>query len=90
MRRKVRLTESDLHRIVKESVKKALRENQFSEDQIYDWYNSAAKEMGYEDFVASMWAYYFSKNLEVAEQMLNSLNDSLNEPFPDGYRKFRY
>ena len=49
MRRKVRLTESDLHRIVKESVKKALRENQFSEDQICDWYNSAAKEMGYEE-----------------------------------------
>ena len=90
MKQRIKLTEGDLHKIVKESVKKVLREDQFSEDQIHEWYISAAKEMGYEDFIISMWVDYFSKNTEVAEEMLNSLNDGLNEPFPDGYRKFGY
>jgi Skp family chaperone for outer membrane proteins len=90
MKRAIRLRENELKRMISESVKRVLRESQFSEDQIEDWYYSAAQEMGYEDFVVSMWVYYLSKNKDIAEEMLNSINDSLNEPFPDGYRKFGY
>ena len=90
MKRAIRLRENELKRMISESVKRVLRESHFSEGQIEDWYYSAAQEMGYEDFVVSMWVYYLSKNKDIAEEMLNSINDSLNEPFPDGYRKFGY
>lgn len=90
MKRTIRLRDGELRRMIAESVRRVLRESQFSEDQIHEWYISAAQEMGYEDFIISMWVDYFSKNTDVAEEMLNSLNDGLNEPFPDGYRKFGY
>ena len=63
MKQTVRLRENELRRMISESVKRVLRENQFSEDQIHDWYVSTAKEMGCEDFIVLMWTYYFSKNI---------------------------
>ena len=83
MKQRIKLTESDLHRIIKESVKRVLKESQFSEEQIHEWYMSAAKELGYDDFIVTMWVYYFSKHLDTAEQMLDAVNDSTNTPFPD-------
>ena len=51
MKRKVRLTESDLHNIIKESVKKVLREERFKTIKPHseEYYNSHLYDPDYED-----------------------------------------
>ena len=67
MKQRIRLTESDLHRIVKESVKRILREDEWQEPDYSaygKWYVAADRESDYFDDYDEAYKYA----LEIAEE----------------------
>ena len=68
MKRRIRLTESDLHRIIKESVRKVLKENQEItlewESHCDDWkipvdYKCTIRENGYAESTTSIYEHKY-------------------------------
>ena len=53
MKRKIRLSESDLHRVIKESVKKILREVNRVPDKNYSWKDKEGEEMDLANIILS-------------------------------------
>ena len=53
MRRRVRLTESDLHKIVKESVKRAIRPNAYRRRNLREWVDEDGECLGYLEDIES-------------------------------------
>lgn len=49
---KIRLTESDLHRIVKESVKSVLKENAYNDDGVWEALDYLKQFLSAEDIIA--------------------------------------
>ena len=69
MKRKVRLTESDIHRIVKESVKRVLREGKYNPNAAYIVFDGTS--------------YYAVPGMDVEDEIANNDVEVVRGPFPE-------
>lgn len=74
MRQRIRLTEGDLHRIVKESVERILKEEQFADDPLYNEWDDYDMPDEYYDYRIRMQNGDYSK--EVIDTLLRGIRDN--------------
>lgn len=84
MKHKVRLSESDLHRIVKETVKKVLKESE--ENSVRDYWREAEDNYLMQEKLPKGWEKY--KNEDVFGGFIYVDND-YNEYYKDEYGHFQ-
>ena len=90
MKRNIRLTESDLHKIVKTSVKKILKEEHYQQCNVWDVLSELSEVMSYEDILSRLISrigeeasYKYLMDIKSIE--IDSYNDEvLNEGFYQG------
>ena len=97
MKRKIRLTEGDLHRIVKESVKRILKEDYWSINRPYgkrklsDYSSSDSKKLNDYDYRFGVWQKHNFGNGEDTFEPAPLGNIPNNEPeFPEDNQPYQY
>lgn len=70
MKQRIRLTEQDLHKLIKESVKRVLKE----EDDDFDWWNYEEPDMGDEE--KFMWTVIVGDDETTSEQTFDNIDDA--------------
>lgn len=63
MKKLIRLTESDLHRIVKESVKRTLKEGHYSSDSAQKW-DQVREMVGDDAMIQELWNYLDADSID--------------------------
>ena len=64
MRQRIRLTESQLHRMIKESVKEILCEGTSSDNSVLKQWEFVKEKIGAEDMLDCIWGYLNDTQLE--------------------------
>lgn len=89
MKKLVRLTEGDLHRIIENSVKRVLRESDYDYPHYYDMYKD--EPYLFDDANQNVWddrgAYGMQAQLEPGEDVVD---DGYSDPFDTGERARGY
>ena len=71
----IRLSESDLHRIVKESVNKILNEINFDGESLHGWYGRGKRQ---KDRAAQDWRKVLRKRMQKAKEIQRANGDNSN------------
>jgi hypothetical protein len=83
MKRRIRLTESDLHRVIKESVKKVLSENRLSKKYLREsWSDENEEEYGDWRYVGRTSFYYGDSDIDgesLYEEPTWTYSDNIND-----------
>lgn len=88
MKKIVRLTESDLHKIVKESVKRVLNEGAFGSEPPYYWSISELKES---DANSGEWeSYQCVEDSASSDNSTQSEFETPDEAYSDGLEQLKY
>jgi hypothetical protein len=84
MKRRIRLTESDLHRIIRKQVKMALNEGSASQE-VYNKWLDIQENIGSDRMINDIWNYLSSVQLEQLIEYFNQDYDLFPEEDEEEY-----